>query len=264
MGANWSISFLSRSNIVNDSILPTQLGRLRRQLSDREKRARFGNLATPATTPPHEFLVTDKSCKHRCVQGIRKLDVFYCMVSYVVFCSVLQCVAVCCSVLQCVAVCCSVLQCVAVCCSVLQCCRYILLHGVICTFVCKHRCVYIYIYLYAYIFRTPYTPRGPQSGRWIGAECADCWRRKAAIYIFTDVYMYTHIFHTPGGPGSGGWIGAEYADFRRRGAAIYIYTYVHILTYISHTWRARQWPMDWGRVRRLLASRSSILSSVMP
>jgi len=28
-----------------------------------------------------------------------------------VFCSVLQCVAVCCSVLQCVAVCCSVLQC---------------------------------------------------------------------------------------------------------------------------------------------------------
>ena len=38
-----------------------------------------------------------------------------------VFCSVLQCVAVCCSVLQCVAVCCSVLQCVAVCCSVLQC-----------------------------------------------------------------------------------------------------------------------------------------------
>jgi len=31
-----------------------------------------------------------------------------------VYCSVLQCVAVCCSVLQCVAVCCSVLQCVAV------------------------------------------------------------------------------------------------------------------------------------------------------
>jgi len=31
-----------------------------------------------------------------------------------VFCSVLQCVAVCCSVLQCVAVCCSVLQHVAV------------------------------------------------------------------------------------------------------------------------------------------------------
>jgi len=50
-----------------------------------------------------------------------------------VWCSVVQCVAVCrswcalgtsagcCSVLQCVAVCCSVLQCVAVCCSVLQC-----------------------------------------------------------------------------------------------------------------------------------------------
>jgi len=57
------------------------------------------------------------------------------------YCSVMQCVAVCCSVLQCVAVCCSVLQCVlclphthlhvyhnallhyhdAVCCSVLQC-----------------------------------------------------------------------------------------------------------------------------------------------
>jgi len=37
------------------------------------------------------------------------------------FCSMLQCVAVCCGVLRCVAVCCSVLQCVAVCCSVLQC-----------------------------------------------------------------------------------------------------------------------------------------------
>jgi len=33
------------------------------------------------------------------------------------WCSVMQCVAVCCRVLQCVAVCCSVLQCVAVCCS---------------------------------------------------------------------------------------------------------------------------------------------------
>jgi len=55
----------------------------------------------------------------------------------VLWCSVLQCVAVCCSALQCVAVRCSVLQCiavlyyfrtsclvvqcVAVCCSVLQC-----------------------------------------------------------------------------------------------------------------------------------------------
>jgi len=37
-----------------------------------------------------------------------------------VFCSVLQCVAVCCSVLQCVAVCCSVLQCVAVCCGLFE------------------------------------------------------------------------------------------------------------------------------------------------
>ena len=35
------------------------------------------------------------------------------------YCSVLQCAAVCCSVLQCVAACCSVLQCVAACCSVL-------------------------------------------------------------------------------------------------------------------------------------------------
>ena len=62
-------------------------------------------------------------------------------ISVAVWCSVLQCVAVCCSVmqksahdtrhslkltslqfaLQCVAVCCSVLQCVSVCCSVLQC-----------------------------------------------------------------------------------------------------------------------------------------------
>jgi len=40
--------------------------------------------------------------------------------SFVMRCSLSQCVAVCCSVLQCVAVCCSVLQCVAVCCSVLQ------------------------------------------------------------------------------------------------------------------------------------------------
>jgi len=38
-----------------------------------------------------------------------------------VYCSVLQCVAVCCSVLQCVAVRCSALQCVAVCGSALQC-----------------------------------------------------------------------------------------------------------------------------------------------
>jgi len=39
-----------------------------------------------------------------------------------VWCSVVQCVAVCCSVMQCGAVCCSVLQCVAVCCCVVQCC----------------------------------------------------------------------------------------------------------------------------------------------
>ena len=39
---------------------------------------------------------------------------------FVVWCSVVQCGAVCYSVLQCVAVCCSVLQCVAACCSVLQ------------------------------------------------------------------------------------------------------------------------------------------------
>jgi len=38
-----------------------------------------------------------------------------------VWCSVLQCVAVCCSVLQCVAVCCCMLQCVAVCCTVCLC-----------------------------------------------------------------------------------------------------------------------------------------------
>ena len=37
------------------------------------------------------------------------------------FCSVLQCVAVCYNVLQCAAVCCSVCWCVAVCCSALQC-----------------------------------------------------------------------------------------------------------------------------------------------
>jgi len=43
----------------------------------------------------------------------------------IVWCSVLQCVAVCCSMLQCVAVCCSVLQCVAVCCSVIWICWWI-------------------------------------------------------------------------------------------------------------------------------------------
>ena len=37
-----------------------------------------------------------------------------------VFCSVLQCAAMCCSVIQCVAVCCRVLPCVAECCRVLQ------------------------------------------------------------------------------------------------------------------------------------------------
>jgi len=44
-------------------------------------------------------------------------DVFYMSVLskyFVVFCSVLQCAAVCCSVLQCVAVYYSVLQCIAV------------------------------------------------------------------------------------------------------------------------------------------------------
>jgi len=46
-----------------------------------------------------------------------------CALPRCMYCSVLQCVAVCCSVFQCVAVCCSVLQCVAVAvrCSVLQC-----------------------------------------------------------------------------------------------------------------------------------------------
>ena len=52
-------------------------------------------------------------CVSQCCRPICILSVGYC--------SMLQCVAVCCSVLQCVAVCCSVLQCVAVCCSVLQC-----------------------------------------------------------------------------------------------------------------------------------------------
>ena len=43
-----------------------------------------------------------------------------CALPRCMYCSVLQCVAVCCSVFQCVAVCCSVLQCVAVRCIVLQ------------------------------------------------------------------------------------------------------------------------------------------------
>jgi hypothetical protein len=46
-----------------------------------------------------------------------------------VYCSMIQCVAVCCSVLQCVAVCCRMLQSVAECCSMLQCvavCRSVL------------------------------------------------------------------------------------------------------------------------------------------
>jgi len=79
-----------------------------------------------------------------CVQAGRvfqRVAVYICCVLLqcfvAVYCSVLQCVAVCCSVLQCAAMCCnvpdhislecrvtlccSVLQCVAVCCSVLQC-----------------------------------------------------------------------------------------------------------------------------------------------
>jgi len=38
-----------------------------------------------------------------------------------VYCSVLQCIAVCCGVLRCAAVCCIALQCDAACCSVLPC-----------------------------------------------------------------------------------------------------------------------------------------------
>ena len=53
--------------------------------------------------------------------GIMPLKQPFHLAQSVVRCSVLQCVAVCCSALQCVAVCCSVLQCVAVCCSVLHC-----------------------------------------------------------------------------------------------------------------------------------------------
>jgi len=47
-------------------------------------------------------------------------SVVQCIAACRLYCSLLQCVAVCCSVLQCIAVYCSVLQCVAVCCSVLQ------------------------------------------------------------------------------------------------------------------------------------------------
>jgi len=50
--------------------------------------------------------------------------IFECRASHVcivaVCCSVLQCVAACRSMLQCVAVCCRVLQCVTACCSMLQ------------------------------------------------------------------------------------------------------------------------------------------------
>jgi len=55
----------------------------------------------------------------------------YDFVSSLVWCAVLQCVAVCCSVLRCVAVCCGVLQCVAVCCSVSRAILYLVLSGVL-------------------------------------------------------------------------------------------------------------------------------------
>jgi len=42
------------------------------------------------------------------LQVTETCHMYMCDVSYIVCCSVLQCVAVCCSVLQCVAVCCSV------------------------------------------------------------------------------------------------------------------------------------------------------------
>jgi len=188
------------------------------------------------------------------VQGIRKLDVFYCMVSYVVFCSVLQCVAVCCSVLQCVAVCCSVLQCAAVCCSVAD------------IFYCMVSYVHLYanidVYTYTYTYTHTYFAHPThleghrvadglgQSAQIVGVEkpqyiylqmctcthiyfthlegqvVADGLGQSTLIfdveelqYTYIHMYIYSHIFHTPGGPGSGRWIGAECADCWRRGAA---------------------------------------------
>jgi len=65
-----------------------------------------------------------------------------------VYCSVLQCVAVCCSALQCIAVYCSVLQCIAVCCNKLQ-----LMYEWVKQHTgkdCNTACIYIYIFWFVY------------------------------------------------------------------------------------------------------------------
>jgi len=97
-----------------------------------------------------------------------------------VWCSVLQCVAVCCGVLQCVAVCCSVLQCVAECHrrhpvtmqlnspnssqlvanTIMH--SYIYIYIYVCVCVCMYLCVCVcmcgvYIHKYMYVcFITPH------------------------------------------------------------------------------------------------------------
>jgi len=77
------------------------------------------------------------TCPRVCICRIICTDLFL-RASWLVCCSVLQCVAVCCSVLQCVAVCCSVLQCVAVCC----------FYVYICVYVCMCVCVRVRVLTY--------------------------------------------------------------------------------------------------------------------
>ena len=67
--------------------------------------------------------------------------VLQCVVA--VWCSVLQCVAMCCSVLQCAAVCCSVLQCVIVYCSAAFGCFFLACRTLQCVAVCCSMLQYV-------------------------------------------------------------------------------------------------------------------------
>jgi len=128
-----------------------------------------------------------------------------------VYCSVLQCVAVCCSVLQCLEirarVRCSVLQCVAVCCGVLQC-------VAVCCSVLRFKReqrnvadLWMSRVMYAKEPRpmTAYSSTAHTNAPSLpGTIC--CGSLDIYIYIYIHIYVYTYIF-------------------------IYVYMYIYICIY---------------------------------
>ena len=101
-----------------------------------------GHIFTWPVAMWHDLLMCDSTCLSLSQPKVQCVAVWCSVLQCVAVCSLIcnstdlslsepkvQCVAVCCSLLQCVAVCCRVLQCVAVCCSVLQCVS-------VCTLIC--------------------------------------------------------------------------------------------------------------------------------